>query len=145
MREAQIETKKSFLSSQKSRINEYFVQRNQLVSDSAFAKISKTYFSRFSAKLLEMKNLNKLPALYQKQLIDQILNDEKCICGRKIEESSTEKEILNNLRETAPDSSYTDKLTEFKSFCMHQEEIARKFDEKIDFHFSYLEPVLIED
>ena len=35
------------------------------------------------------------------------------------------------------------------SFCARSDkeaqEIARKFDEKIDFHFSYLEPVLIED
>ena len=35
------------------------------------------------------------------------------------------------------------------SFCARSDkeaqEIARKFDEKIDFHFSYLEPVIIED
>ena len=35
------------------------------------------------------------------------------------------------------------------NFCAKSEkeaqEIARKFDEKIDFHFSYLEPVIIED
>jgi hypothetical protein len=35
------------------------------------------------------------------------------------------------------------------SFCAgsdkEAQEIARKFDEKIDFHFSYLEPVLIEN
>lgn len=35
------------------------------------------------------------------------------------------------------------------SFCARNDkeaqEIARKFDEKIDFHFSYLEPVIIED
>ena len=35
------------------------------------------------------------------------------------------------------------------SFCAKNEkdaqEIARKFDEKVDFHFSYLEPVILED
>lgn len=47
----------------------------------------------------------KLPAPYDKKLVDEILSDWKCVCGREIEKGSVEHERIKSLLDTAGDQA----------------------------------------
>lgn len=47
----------------------------------------------------------KLPAPYDKKLVDEILEDQKCICGRPVLEGSPEHDHVKTLLETAGDQA----------------------------------------
>jgi DNA sulfur modification protein DndD len=47
----------------------------------------------------------KLPAPYDKKLVDEILEDEMCICGRPVEKGSQEHEHIKTLLDTAGDQA----------------------------------------
>ena len=123
-------TKRQQLREIKARISESYQKLNVTILWPHFPNYQLITVS-ISEKLNEMKNLNKLPEPYNKQLIDEILAKE-CICGRDVQEGSDVFNVLERLRETAPGSSYTEKLINFKAFCHAQKDISDVFEETIE-------------
>ncbi|MEQ1515138.1 MAG: AAA family ATPase [Usitatibacteraceae bacterium] len=58
------------------------------------------------AEVLSTENTRrKLPAPYDKKFVDELLEDEECICGTKIEKGTVEYEKVKSLLDTAGDEA----------------------------------------
>jgi DNA sulfur modification protein DndD len=102
-----------------------------LVGSAAAPVFIKDFAVRFEAKLQTQEVKGKLPSPYSDQLIKEILDSEKCLCGREVVPDSHEANCIQGLLQTANTSILNQRIREVQFLIRKIEEGARNYPHEV--------------
>lgn len=114
-------------------------QEARFVGESAPAVLAITHAIRFEDQLHIKENTGKLPAPYSEQLVEDILRDAMCVCGRPVAHDSREEEKIRGLLKNASTTGFNARvrsiqylLKDIRSTHGRYEETLANFKKKIE-------------
>ena len=81
-------------------------QKARFVGESAPAVLAIAQAMRFEDQLHVKENTGKLPAPYSEQLVEDILRDAMCVCGRPVDHGSCEEDKIRGLLKSASTTGF---------------------------------------
>lgn len=118
------EQRKQRLSSEKARVIEEY---SQLLGRSAPAAVLLGLVDQLDGKLQDEEVKGRLPAPYSDQLVKDILNSARCVCGRPVEPDSTEFTCITDLLKSATTSEINSKLSDIRYLIRTIERVSNEY------------------
>ncbi len=101
----------------------------KVIGESAPALLAFGHAMRFEDQLHIKENTGKLPAPFSEQLVEDILREAKCICGRDVSVGSDEEDRIRGLLKSASTTGFNTRvrsiqylLKDIRSVCEHYKE-----------------------
>ncbi len=114
-------------------------QEAKFVGESAPAVLAITQAIRFEDQLHIKENTGKLPAPFSEQLVEDILHDAMCVCGRPVPHGSCEEEKIRGLLKSASTTGFNARvrgvqylLKDIRSIHARYEQTLASFQQKRD-------------
>jgi DNA sulfur modification protein DndD len=85
----------------------------------------------FEGQLKVKENAGKLPAPYSDQLVKEILDDKKCVCGRPIEPNTPEELSIKGLLKFASTGSFNARVRNIQYLLMEIKGYKEKYKEQL--------------
>jgi DNA sulfur modification protein DndD len=118
------EQRKQRLSSEKNRIIEEY---SQLLGRSAPAAVLLPLVDQLDGKLQDEEVKGRLPAPYSDQLVKDILDSARCVCGRPVEPESTEFSCITDLLKSATTTEINSKLSDIRYLIRTIERVSDEY------------------
>lgn len=106
-------------------------QEARFIGESAPAVLAITQAMRFEDQLHVKENTGKLPAPYSEQLVEDILRDAKCVCGRPVDHGSCEEEKIRGLLKSASTTGFNARVRSVQYLLKDIRSIHGRYEEML--------------
>ena len=125
---ARLETK---LAKKVSSLEKAGAIKSKWLSEFGVSLLSMEFTKKVNDLLNQKDTRRKIPGNYSKKLVNEVLEDNTCICGRRIDEGTKEHEHIKSLLEDATDEMVVNRVMTTKSALERLDERAKGAWEKM--------------
>jgi DNA sulfur modification protein DndD len=119
------------LLSHKAALSSLNVERQTLIQNYGWAVFGAELMNQGLEFIDESTFKGRIPAPYQDSFVNDLLEDELCICGTQLSQGSAARENVKKLLETASTASITQKIMKARSVAANLEGRAEEFLHKV--------------
>ncbi len=120
------EKRKQSLSAEKNRVMEEY---SQLLGRSAPAAVLLPLVAQLEGALQDEEVKGRLPAPYSDQLVKDIIDSARCVCGRPVEPESAEFTCIKDLLKSAATTELNSKLSDIRYLIRTIESVSGEYPE----------------